>query len=170
MALPVVWQGFDPIAGKLLGGRQIAQALAQQLARMEKLYEFALAGPTWGQFQNPGSGRCSFIRTERLRHDRFEFVIALSQHRVAETKTRQQQSQQTDRIGQDCQELVHVPRSISSCGLPQGAQERRAAKLPSSPCPGRIHYDKALLGQSFLSRFRITLTRDAMLLQSADKH
>jgi len=65
---------------------------------------------------------------------------------------------------------VHVPRSISSCGLPQGAQERRAAKLPSSPCPGRIHYDKALLGQSFLSRFRITLTRDAMLLQSADKH
>ncbi len=30
--------------------------------------------------------------------------------------------------------------------------------------------DKALLGQSFLSKFRITLTRDAMLLQSADRH
>lgn len=30
--------------------------------------------------------------------------------------------------------------------------------------------DKALLGQSFLSKFRITLTRDAMLLQPADKH
>jgi aspartyl protease family protein len=30
--------------------------------------------------------------------------------------------------------------------------------------------DKALLGQSFLSKFRITLTRDAMLLQAADRH
>ncbi len=29
---------------------------------------------------------------------------------------------------------------------------------------------QALLGQSFLSKFRITLTRDAMLLQAADKH
>jgi len=33
-----------------------------------------------------------------------------------------------------------------------------------------VRPDQALLGQSFLSRFRITLTRDAMLLQAADKH
>ena len=33
-----------------------------------------------------------------------------------------------------------------------------------------VRQDQALLGQSFLSRFRITLTRDAMLLQAADKH
>jgi aspartyl protease family protein len=30
--------------------------------------------------------------------------------------------------------------------------------------------DKALLGQSFLSKFRITLTRDAMLLQASDRN
>lgn len=33
-----------------------------------------------------------------------------------------------------------------------------------------VRADQALLGQSFLSKFRITLTRDAMLLQAADKH
>ena len=33
-----------------------------------------------------------------------------------------------------------------------------------------VRPEQALLGQSFLSRFRITLTRDAMLLQAADKH
>ena len=33
-----------------------------------------------------------------------------------------------------------------------------------------VRTEQALLGQSFLSKFRITLTRDAMLLQAADKH
>ncbi len=33
-----------------------------------------------------------------------------------------------------------------------------------------VRPEQALLGQSFLSRFRITLTRDAMLLQAADSH